>query len=209
MPRSCPAWELDSSSPSTPHPPGRRPGNGKLAALQVPGALEPCPRCTLPQPQNKVHCAAGTFQPTEGRPRPRSCAARLRAPGRAPRSPSAPPAPPAFLPSARADAIAPEEFALPFLNLPDPTLKRPRDAGGGADAEAGVGPGGLGAKLHSPRRPALAAPAPGRAGPWPGGPHGLTLLLHKKLMHAFVKKIGQVELGERSPCILPLGDNCY
>lgn len=132
MPRSCPAWELDSSSPSTPHPPGRRPGNGKLAALQVPEALEPCPRCTLPQPQNKVHCATGTFQPREGRPRPRGRAARLRTPRPSPAEPL--PAPPPSGPGARADAIALEEFALPFANLPDPSGKRPGGAGGGADA---------------------------------------------------------------------------
>lgn len=162
---------------SPPHPRGRHPGNGKLAVLQVPGALESCPRCSFPQPQNKVHCTAGTFQPTESRrasrPRPPSCAARLRPWGRGPRSPSR--ALPVSVTGARADAIAPEEFALAFPNLPDPTRKRPKDAVGGADAEDGVGPGGLRAELRSPRRPGLAAPAPGALG---CGPEALTASLY-------------------------------
>lgn len=162
---------------SPPHP---TPGEGTLGteswlSSKSQGPWSPAPAAPSPSPRTKYTAPREHSSPLKaGRPAGRAPRAAQRDCGPGAEAHGAPPGPsralPVFVTGARADAIAPEEFALAFPNLPDPTRKRPRDAVGGADAEDGVGPGGLRAELHSPRRPGFAAPAPGALGCGPEAP---------------------------------------
>lgn len=101
--------------------PYRLPGKGKLAALQDPGPLEPCPAPPSPTPRTKC-TAAGTFQPTDG---PAGAAAT---PPKLHRVSAPPPSPRANRGRGRNCSGGILAF---FPNLRDPKLKRPRDTVGG------------------------------------------------------------------------------